>query len=170
MRSLRGLLYVVAISLGMFVVVSPFLGGLIDTADQIRQGTSSKNARIAESQGGGSSADSLVRTQAAGAITSNMLTGRAIGVAGACLAALWAITTTSRKMHERRALAHRSRPPSTTKAAPPSYSNNERSPLPVQQSGITMENLERIETLGAVGLLVIPVVEEPVVATSRRRR
>ena len=163
MRSIRAAIFATIAVLGLFLVVSPFLTGLQETANQVTEARSARDAQLSRAQGGATTddlndrLDTTVHVDAIKPSTLNTFaksrTAKLAALVG--LAVTMAMAAVSKRYQDHKALQRVSRPPSTAKAAPASYAD----PLygtPTSRRPVGAANrslVDRVETLGSVGLL-----------------
>jgi hypothetical protein len=179
MRGIRAAIWATIAVLGLFLVVSPFLTGLQETANQMSGAKAARDAQLSRAQGGVSTddlADKLNTTVEADALEPSALdtflksrTAKLAALVG--LVVTMAMASVSKRYQTHKALQRVNRPPSTAKAAPASYIDPlHGTPTRSHPTGApTRALVDRVETLGSVGLLAHMAADQPAEPTSGRR-
>jgi hypothetical protein len=176
-RGIRAAIFTTIAVLGLFLVVSPFLSGLQETASQVTTARAARDAQLSRTQGGADADfnDRLDTTIKADAIkpsaVNSLLKSRSAKLAALVgLIVTMAMAAISKRYQDHKALERVSRPPSTAKAAPANYADplygEDASKQPHRAP--TRALVDRVETLGSVGLLAHMAADQPVAPAARK--
>jgi hypothetical protein len=179
-RGIRTLIWATIVVLGLFLVVSPFLTGLQETANQVTEARGVRDGQLSRVQGGttaddlGDRLDTTIKADALkpSALRSFMKSRTAKLAALVGLTVTLAMASISKRYQNHKALQRVSRPPSTAKAAPATYADPlYGAPASKRPAGApTRALVDRVETLGSVGLLAHLAADQPTAPVGRQHR
>jgi hypothetical protein len=182
MRILRATMWTVVALLGAFLALNPMINGVQDVASELRVGTTAKNAALAQAQGGASAEDRADRldttvrvSRETRPIQTLLFESRSMQL-GACggLLSIMIVAEAARRHAYRRASERAKRPPGTSRSTPATHADPiHGAPTRLRPTGApVLTNIDRVETLGSVGLLAHLAADDPrpLVVTGKGRK
>jgi hypothetical protein len=170
MRVLRVTIWTAIALLGAFLALNPFINGVQDAASELRVGTTVKNSALTRAQGGATTEDradhldTAVRLQRETRPIQTLLFESRSMQLGACggLLSIMIVAEAARRHAYRNAAARAKRPPSTSLSTPATHADPiHGAPTRLRPTGApVLTNIDRVETLGSVGLLA-HMAEDP---------
>jgi hypothetical protein len=179
MRVLRVTMWTVIALLGAFLALNPFVNGVQEAATQLRVGTAAKNAALARAQGGVTEQDRVGDLNAVPIrretppFQTLLFESRSVQL-GACggLLSIMIIAEAARRHAYRKASDRARRPPGTSLSTPATHADPiHGGATRTRPTGApVMANIDRVETLGSVGLLAHLAEDQTFVATEQPRK
>jgi hypothetical protein len=181
MRIFRVTIWSIIALLGAFLALNPFINGVQDAASELRIGTHAKDAAVTRAQGGATAEDradhlntKIAVRRETQPIQAVLFKSQSVQL-GACggLMSIMIVGEAVRRHAYRRAAERARRPPSTSLSTRATHVDPiHGTPTRTHPTGAPVRtNIDRVETLGCVGLLAhMPEDPRPLETTGRGRR